>query len=332
MKKKLLLIASFLFFSLNIFSGTCTSGNGTYPNWASAGWTCTSAPFGGPPGCNTNIVVNGTIQMGADVDYSACPSPMILTINGTIDFNTNGVQFKLPSGSTVQVNSGGSIIKTFPGGGSSTLISIGGSNVWTAGDGNVSGPLTYGAPLPIELISFTTAICDRNVCLDWSTASETNNDFFTVERAADGRNFENLSQLDGAGNSSSTLNYSYIDYAPIKGVGYYRIKQTDFDGRLSYSAMNPVNFVGDEEFSFVVYPNPNTGSDISLEVNAPLDQEILVVVKDISGNESYSKVVILQNQNDNVIVLDPSKKLSAGIYFITATSKQSIYNKKMIVN
>ncbi|MCE3279181.1 MAG: hypothetical protein K0S44_1372 [Bacteroidetes bacterium] len=332
MRKKLLLLASFLFLTFHIFSGTCTSGNGTYPNWASAGWTCTTAPFGGPPGCNTTIVVNGTINMSNDVDYSGCPSPMILTINGTLNFTTNGVQFKLPTGSTVEINTGGTIIKTFPGGGSSTLISIGGSNVWTAGDGNVSGPLTYGAPLPIELISFAAVVCDRDICLDWITASETNNDYFTVERSSDGMNFESLSQLDGAGNSTATLTYSFIDHSPLSGTGYYRLKQTDFDGRSTYSSIKPVDFAADQEFSFVVYPNPNTGSDISLEVNAPLDQEILVVVKDISGKENYSKVVILKNENDNVIVIDPSKKLSAGIYFITATSQQSIYNKKMIVN
>jgi hypothetical protein len=334
MKKLLLLLSLFLFFSLSIFSATCTSGNGTYPNWASAGWTCSAPPFGGPPGCNDQIIINGTIQMSTDVDYSACPSPMTITINGTLNFTTNGIRFRLPANSTVILNTGAQIIKTFPGGGSSTLISVGGSNVWTAGDGNISGPLVLGAPLPIELVGFDAMLCDKKeVCLSWRTATETNNDYFSVERSDDGVTFESIAELDGAGNSTVLLSYSYTDINPLEGTSYYRIRQTDFNGKYSYTSISAVSMESVEEnLSFNVYPNPNNGQDISIELKAKKGEEILVVVTDVTGKESYSKVIILENNSNNVIAIDPSNKLQSGIYFITATSQQSIYNKKMVVN
>ncbi|HEX8514688.1 MAG TPA: T9SS type A sorting domain-containing protein [Bacteroidia bacterium] len=330
--KKALLLASFLFFSIVLFSGTCTSPAGTHASWNAASWSCTDAPFAGPPGCDDAMVVNGTINVSADVDYSGCPSPIVLTINGTLNFNVNGVRFKLPAGSTVILGPTGKVQKGFAGGGSSTLISIGGSNVWTAGDGTLTGPTILGAPLPIELLEFSGSKCRENVCLAWTTASETDNDFFTIERTLDGIVFENIAEIDGAGNSTSPVNYFYTDYSAFEGTSYYRLKQTDFNGNFSYSALAPVNYYDVQELSFAVYPNPNSGTNISLEVNGPLQEEILVVVKDITGKENYSKVVVLQNTIDNVIVLDPSNKLGSGIYFITATSQQSIYNKKMIVN
>ncbi|MDF2436135.1 MAG: hypothetical protein K0Q95_511 [Bacteroidota bacterium] len=331
---KTLLILAILFIGSNfLFSRTCTSGSGTYTSWNAAAWSCTPAPVGGPPLCNDNIIVQGNIQISADVDYSGCPSPIILTINGVMDFNTNGVRFQLPSGSTVILNAGARVEKTFAGGGSSTLISIGGSNVWTAGDGTYTGPMVLGTPLPIDLISFTAAICEKGICLNWITASETNNDYFEIEKTVDGFTYENIGTVKGAGNSSSIRNYLFTDHYPYDGTSYYRLKQTDYNGRNTYSSLEYIDFNSTGEFSFVVYPNPNNGQDISLVVEGDDAEEILVVVTDITGNYSYSKVLVKgKTQKKNVFALDPSKKLPAGMYLITATSKQSVVNKKLIVN
>ncbi len=87
------------------------------------------------------------------------------------------------------------------------------------------------SPLPVELISFrATKINNEQVQVKWSTASEKNNDFFTIERSQDGRNFIEVTRFKGAGNSSSPKNYSIIDKEPEAGVNYYRLIQTDFDG------------------------------------------------------------------------------------------------------
>ena len=92
-------------------------------------------------------------------------------------------------------------------------------------------------PLPITLLSFTAVPQQRTVRLDWSTATETNNDYFTVERSADGNSFLPLFRVEGAGEgtSFSALHYRTVDYAPLSGQSYYRLRQTDLDGTTTVS-------------------------------------------------------------------------------------------------
>ena len=84
-------------------------------------------------------------------------------------------------------------------------------------------------------------------------------------------------------------------------------------------------------FSFDLFPNPNDGTNINISLSANEGEEIVVVVFDATGKESFSKVIITQNSGENVFAIDPSSKLASGIYLISATSKQEICNKKMIV-
>lgn len=89
-------------------------------------------------------------------------------------------------------------------------------------------------PLPIELLSFTAKnINDKNV-INWETASERDNDYFTIERSIDGYNWSVLSIIDGAGTTKITTKYEYIDYDYTNVVNYYRLKQTDFNGSSEY--------------------------------------------------------------------------------------------------
>jgi hypothetical protein len=87
------------------------------------------------------------------------------------------------------------------------------------------------SPLPVELISFKAAkMNNERVEVKWSTASEKNNDFFTLERSQDGINFTEIKKIGGGGNSSGLRNYTIIDMNPKSGLNYYRLSQTDFDG------------------------------------------------------------------------------------------------------
>lgn len=108
-------------------------------------------------------------------------------------------------------------------------------------------------PLPIELLSFDAKPNGAVVELAWSTASEWNNDYFTVERSADAEHFVELLRQTGAGNSHSVLNYFAIDADPFHGDGFYRLRQTDFDGRSTVSSMVPVHFNGIADISLSVF-------------------------------------------------------------------------------
>jgi Secretion system C-terminal sorting domain len=166
-------------------------------------------------------------------------------------------------------------------------------------------------PLPIELIFFTAFSSDlRTVRLEWQTASELNNDFFTVERSRDGTNWEELLIKDGAGNSSSSISYDDVDARPFTNVSYYRLKQTDFDGSFEYSNIVSVTF---NQTDLFLYPNP---AENMLNVEGMNLQEITIfnaLGQDISNLVEITKI------SDSYVQIDTGI-LSSGIYFIRCGS------------
>ena len=128
----------------------------------------------------------------------------------------------------------------------------------------VPGLNTYGAwtlaaltsPLPIKLLSFNAHKNDNVVDLTWTTETEVNNNYFTLERSADGFEFSQIAIVPGAGNSTQELNYARTDYNPLPGVSYYRLKQTDYDGHFSYSNTVAVRFTNSDKPFVSVGPIP----------------------------------------------------------------------------
>ncbi len=264
---------------------------------------------------------NGTVTIYFDYsEYGVWGLPGVAANYVLLSRSTPAGTFAIVAGTTPSVS------------GNRVLFSVDAANIttnmyYTIGTKNIAL-----SPLPIELVDFKAEACDQNVCLNWTTASETNNDFFTVEKTKDMMFYETVTTVDGAGNSTQRLNYAAVDHAPYEGKSYYRLKQTDFNGHATYSNIDDVNFIANTDFSFNIYPNPNTGETINLAINTTKGDEILVVVYDATGRETYSKVIITDDKTtDNVYAVDPSGKLKPGIYFITATSKQAIYSKRMIV-
>jgi hypothetical protein len=98
----------------------------------------------------------------------------------------------------------------------------------------------------VELLSFTAEVVSQGVALNWTTASEINNDYFTIERSADAVHFEDLLKVNGAGNSTRHCITAHSINKPLQGISYYRLKQTDFDGTSSWSDAVSV-FIGSNE-------------------------------------------------------------------------------------
>ncbi|MBR5643315.1 MAG: T9SS type A sorting domain-containing protein [Salinivirgaceae bacterium] len=122
---------------------------------------------------------------------------------------------------------------------------------------------SIGSVLPIELVYFNAHEFGGGVRFEWETASELNNDFFTIEFSIDAVEFAELTIIEGAGTSTEPHNYRYTDFSSHAGIIYYRLKQTDYDGNFSYSETVPVVFAEHhvaetEDIKFVVYPNPAT--------------------------------------------------------------------------
>lgn len=118
-------------------------------------------------------------------------------------------------------------------------------------------------PLPVELVTFDVRQEQNHVEMNWLTASEKNNDFFTVERTKDGIHFEEIGHVKGAGNSSLSTEYSFKDYTPSNGISYYRIKQTDFNGREEIFEAKSIHFISSGN-DVKVYPNPSINDRVSL--------------------------------------------------------------------
>ena len=143
-------------------------------------------------------------------------------------------------------------------------------------DNMVIGSITNSA-LPIELKDFTVRPYRKMALIEWTTASEINNDYFEIEKSLDGNEWQKLAQIDGAGNSSVEINYEYIDKSPALGISYYRLKQIDFDGQLE--AFAPVALDYSEILSHIselfVFPNP-ANNYINVVLNYSVTNEIRV--------------------------------------------------------
>lgn len=136
-------------------------------------------------------------------------------------------------------------------------------------------------PLPVELLSFSVRENNGDALLTWATASELNNDRFMVMRTLDGIDYETIGTVNGAGNSSSILQYSFRDRAPLPGLSYYQLKQIDYDGTESLSA--PVSFMNITGDEFVLSPNPTT-RDVNILLGN-LYEEVQVRISDITGRQ-----------------------------------------------
>ncbi|HMK19071.1 MAG TPA: T9SS type A sorting domain-containing protein [Chitinophagaceae bacterium] len=123
------------------------------------------------------------------------------------------------------------------------------------------------APLPLTWLSFTAkAQNNSQSLLQWATAQEQNTKDFYIEHSADGINWVTIGSLPAAGNSNSTIHYNYVHTNPVKGLNYYRIKQTDVDSRYSYSPIRMLSFTRVLQL-FTILGNPVTNDVLTLQVN-----------------------------------------------------------------
>ena len=102
---------------------------------------------------------------------------------------------------------------------------------------------TQAGALPIELVSFNASLVEDAVSIDWIVASEINNNFFTVERSKDAYDWSELTRIPGLGNHNNEVSYHCMDVSPYSGISYYRLKQTDYDGK--YKIFRPVTVIID---------------------------------------------------------------------------------------
>lgn len=175
-------------------------------------------------------------------------------------------------------------------------------------------------PLPVELVEFNAREEDnKRVLLDWVTASEVNNDYFTIERSLNGMDWEAIGQIKGAGTTSTTNYYAAEDNNPYNGTSYYRIKQTDFDGKFSYSETERVT-IRQSNKQIIVYPNP---ANQVISINGDPDEISELRVFNLLGQPMNSHIRKI-NRGPHTVELDLSQ-LPEGSFLIRTNSFSRIF-------
>ena len=185
-------------------------------------------------------------------------------------------------------------------------------------------------PLPIELIRFVGACNDGQVEVSWTTASETNNDYFTVQRSLDGISFEDVTIIDGAGNSNSIINYAAIDYSPYGGTSYYRLKQTDFDGNSKHSDLVAVSCADAiTDFNLVNAYDQDNGT-MAVIFNAGDNELYTITLFDARGRQITQTTGKAYSGKNQVSI--PVGDLARGIYLVNLSNEFKSFGRRVMLH
>ena len=310
-------------------SFTAPFGAATYTNYPSTVDTLSGVHY-----WNINRTnASGTYQSNLDLSNTTLPlvtlyfgtddgvyNSGLLTVCKTYTNNTNWVDIgkgtcSVPTGSNTTAQSG-SITSSAAG-----PTAFNSFSYFTLGRLNGTGK----NPLPIELLYFTAEPVNNTTELFWSTATETNNNYFTIERSKDGATFDLVKQVKSEapnGNSTIALNYRTYDLSPYEGINYYRLKQTDYNGSFKSTNIVSVNF---DKKSFVsIYPNP-TSNSFFVNVSGDYDNASLKFM-DALGREVLSQNISASNVNSI-----STSYLTSGIYYVIIDNGNGEVHKTKIV-
>ncbi|MCK6648345.1 MAG: T9SS type A sorting domain-containing protein [Bacteroidia bacterium] len=263
---------------------------------ATAPVRCNYAAFPRAAGCGTNTNPTGMTAAGTGTSASACQNrpyltPLAVTAGQIYVLLVDGYT---PSAQPFDLNWGGTA-------------------------GLSCTPIV----LPIELINFTGKPYGKSNIIEWTTATEINNDYFTLEKSLNGIDFDILTTVKGAGMSSETKNYVVTDPNPFSNITYYRLKQTDYNGKYSYSEIIAIENSYEGFAVSNIHPNP-TNSDLYFDFFTPTSGVINIQVLDYTGR------IILE---ENVSVVQGKTNLntkmgefSKGIYSLKVTFDQTGYS------
>lgn len=307
MIKKLLLIGVILWVS---YGNSQTITNGDFGTNAS-GWGCspdvgTQSSFGGPSGGNKVASVHQSAGLCQTVSGFTIGSIYEISFvcsrtTSTGAPNTQTAELSINGGAlsaqTISRTGGAFSLTgesfTFLATSTSHTITFTGPGSPYGNQGLVFDVISLGyVGLPIELVYFEVFPNEKGfVQIDWQTATESNNDYFSIERSKNGIDWTEIGREKGAGNSSIVLSYSSVDQSPYIGVSYYRLKQTDFNGTLEYSPLKSVNI---ELYypEIQLYPNP-AQNEISVQGEELDKQEIKLfnfLGQDVTRSATLTKI------------------------------------------
>jgi type IX secretion system substrate protein len=273
------------------------------------------------------VSATGTVTLSFDGPVDPNSIPTILSVTDITDPNNQHVVTGISFGTGTLLNNGDVKYCYYVGPNNNNNL-LGGNEQFRFFISYNGTPCGDQGALPVSFRAFTALRNNSVVALKWTTATESSNLGFEIQRMIGNGNWQNLSFITTqapSGNSSSDLTYTYTDLNPTKGISQYRIRQIDIDNRSKLSEIRAVRGNG-QKAKTIVYPNPSSDGKVNIifdDVNGTRD----VSVADISGRI----VKQIKGITNNNIVVD---NLVAGIYTVrivnTGTGEQEV--QKVIVN
>ncbi|WP_254412573.1 T9SS type A sorting domain-containing protein [Dyadobacter diqingensis] len=251
---------------------------------------------------NMDIEVNGTGVAGVNFDQIAVTGTA--TLGGTLTVSVNYTPTNLDEVNIVSATliSGSFSVANLPPG-------------WKLVYASNAVKLVYDSTLPVTLVAFTAQKANSAVSLHWRTTSEINNKGFHVERSPNGLNWNEIGFVDGNGTVSQTQHYVLEDKSPIAGINYYRLRQTDFDGKTEYSRIISVDFE-DPARNITVWADAGRQAHIQTEDN--IEQ---VTVFDLSG-----RILLLSKASTLNLSMFPN-----GLLLIRVQTSHGVVTRKLLL-
>ncbi len=336
---------------------TANVGTGLTYNWLNNNATVALANANNYPATlsgNYRVIatnVAGCSDTSAAITVTANPRPATFSINGVLAPQINSFQAYSVSntvGSTYNwLVTNGTLIS---GANSNLIVVQWGASVGNAGikviETNSTGCVgdtisqTTNLAVPVKLISFTASKNDDYIALNWTTASEENNDYFIVQRSTDGKQFEDIGEVDGNGTTSAITHYQYLDNTtqitnqPINQLTFfYRLKQVDFDGKFEYSKTVVVNGEQSKEQSqqltLSVSPNPFT-DQVLLKATGVTNQQATLRIIDAFGKMVLEQQTELKEGETFIDLSQFANTNQSGAYVVQIITADRILNHHII--
>ncbi len=171
----------------------------------------------------------------------------------------------------------------------------------------------YSHPLPVQLLKFKINCQSDGRLISWETASESNNNFFTIEKSFNGQHYSFFKKVNGAGNSSTINFYSITDQEQNSGLVYYRLSQTDFDGTTKIIANKTSNCQNEDAVDFNAWAYQSE-EGLVVTITLPRGEPVNMVLYDGIGKLIYQSDHLLTDGNNKIII--PVNQLSTSIYLL----------------
>ncbi len=177
--------------------------------------------------------------------------------------------------------------------------------------------------LPVELRYFSSQTLKEGIRLTWGTASETNNDYFMLERSADGNEFEEVDRVGGNGTTNQPKDYSLVDMNPLIGANYYRLTQVDFDGQSETFDILLAFFEADNKVA--VFPNP-VQEKINVQFGGTFSRtNVELSIISLSGKLLWQRQMLLSGSRVSIYI----ETLPPGTYLFEMKNAIQTYSSKI---